>query len=216
MSPNPESILDSVKKTLGLDDTVTAFDLDLTLLINGAMGNLHQVGVGGDTGFVIADNTMLWSQYVTSLTYLNQVKQYIFTWVKLAFDPPGTSFVIAAFEKQAEELLWRIGVAVEAENPPSDPFTGITIPTTPTGPTLNPAHDYYWWDITTEGDFIPPANVGDIGFNTIDWNIWSLDLLNTQYAELWDLTGLSDFPSEAAIGDMGIDTVSGDMWRNEA
>lgn len=120
---NPESILDSVKKALGIDSTATAFDLDITLFINGAMGNLQQVGVGGATGFVIADNTTLWSQYVASQLYLNQVKQYIFTWVKLAFDPPATSFGIAAFEKQAQELLWRINVAVEAENPPNDPFT---------------------------------------------------------------------------------------------
>lgn len=120
---NPESILDSVKKVLGIDSTATAFDLDITLLINAAMGNLQQVGVGGATGFVIQDNSTLWSQYVTSMLYLNQVKQYIFTWVKLAFDPPATSFVIAAFEKQAEELLWRINVAVEAENPPNNPFT---------------------------------------------------------------------------------------------
>lgn len=123
MSSNPESILDSVKKALGLESESTAFDLDITLFINGAMGNLQQAGVGGDTGFMIQDNSTLWSQYVTSLLYLNQVKQYIFTWVRLAFDPPGTSFVIAAFEKQMEELLWRINVAVEKESPPSDPFT---------------------------------------------------------------------------------------------
>lgn len=123
MSANPESILDSVKKALGLDSEATVFDLDIVLFINGAMGNLQQVGVGGDTGFVIQDRTTLWSQYVASQLYLNQVKQYIFTWVRLAFDPPGTSFGIAAFEKMAEELIWRIGVAVESENPPSNPFT---------------------------------------------------------------------------------------------
>lgn len=120
---NPESILDSIKKSLGIDSTVTSFDLDITLLINAAMGNLQQVGVGGATGFEIQDNTTLWSQYVVSQLYLNQVKQYILMWVRLAFDPPGTSFVIAAFEKQLEELLWRINISVEAENPPNDPFT---------------------------------------------------------------------------------------------
>lgn len=122
MSSNPESILDSVKKALGIDGSDTSFDLDITLFINAAMDNLQQVGVGGDTAFVIADNTTLWSQYVSSFTYLNQVKQYIFTWVRLAFDPPATSFAIAAFEHQRDELLWRISVAVEHETPPTDPF----------------------------------------------------------------------------------------------
>jgi hypothetical protein len=42
--------------------------------------------------------------------------------VRLAFDPPATSFGIAAFEKQLEELGWRINHAVEMANPPTDPF----------------------------------------------------------------------------------------------
>jgi hypothetical protein len=122
MTTNQESILDSVKKVLGFDAEYTAFDVDILLYINSAFGSLKQLGVGSDTGFVISDNTTLWVQYVTSMSYLGMVKQYICMAVKLAFDPPGTSFGINAIQEQIRELGWRICVAVEAEVPPSDPF----------------------------------------------------------------------------------------------
>lgn len=122
MTANPNSILDSVKKVLGFEPEYTAFDLDIILHINGAFGSLQQLGVGSETGFVIEDNTTLWSQYISQLLYLGMVKQYIFMTVRLAFDPPGTSFAIDAFDKQIQQLAWRINVAVESLNPPSDPI----------------------------------------------------------------------------------------------
>lgn len=127
MPANPDSILDTVKKALGLDSTDTSFDLDVTMFINSAFGALKQLGVGSDTGFMVSDNTTLWSQYISGLAYLGMVKNYVYMFVKLAFDPPLTSFGIAAVEKLVEELGWRINHAVELENPPIDPF-GATMP----------------------------------------------------------------------------------------
>lgn len=122
MSLNPDSILDSVKKALGLDYTDTTFDLDVTMFINSAFGSLTQLGVGSDTGFIISDNTTQWSQYVSDLMYLGMLKSYIFMSVKLAFDPPSTSFGIDAFKEQKQELAWRINIEAEHINPPTDPF----------------------------------------------------------------------------------------------
>jgi hypothetical protein len=122
MPANPNSILDTVKKALGFDPEFEAFDLDITLFTNAAFGYLRQLGVGSDTGFIISDNTTLWSQYVTSLTLLNMVKTYIFMFVKLAFDPPATSFGIDAVKGQIDQLGWRINIVAEELNPPSDPF----------------------------------------------------------------------------------------------
>ena len=119
---NPDSILDSTKKFIGFDSTFTAFDIDITMNINAAFGSLQQLGVGGDTGFIISDNTTLWSQYVSDLVYLGMVKQYIFLSTKLAFDPPATSFAIEAIHKQLEQLGWRINVAAEHITPPDNPF----------------------------------------------------------------------------------------------
>ena len=122
MAPNPDSILDSIKHVLGIAEDYTAFDLDVVIFTNSALGSLQQIGVGGDSGFIITDNTTLWSQYCTSLSYLNMVKTYIYMSVRLAFDPPANSFGLGAIEHQLEQLAWRINAAVEAETPPSDPF----------------------------------------------------------------------------------------------
>jgi hypothetical protein len=126
MPANPNSILDTVKKALGFDPEFEAFDLDITLFTNAAFGYLRQLGVGSDTGFIISDNTTLWSQYITSLEYLNMVKTYIIMFVKLAFDPPATSFGIDAVKGQIDQLGWRINIVAEELNPPSDPFDSDT------------------------------------------------------------------------------------------
>lgn len=118
---DPNSILDSVKKVLGFDPDDTSFDLDVILFINATMGKLRQLGIGSDTGFVITSRSVLWSQYITNLAILSMVKQYIFMSVRLAFDPPATSFGIESFQKTADELGWRILSAVEEFTPPSDP-----------------------------------------------------------------------------------------------
>lgn len=130
MSPNPDSILDSVKKALGLDSADTSFDLDVTMFINASFGPLKQFGVGPDTGFMIVDNTTLWSQYVTDATYLGMVKNYIFMTVRQVFDPPSNPKTIDAVEKIIQELGWRITHAVETSTPPSDPFATVTTSTT--------------------------------------------------------------------------------------
>ncbi len=122
MPANPDSILDSVKHALGLDPDYTVFDIDVLLFINASFGTLQQLGVGSDTGFIITDNTTLWSQYISNLSYLNMVKMFIYMTVRKAFDPPATSFGIQAIDAQIQELVWRINVAVEAEAPPASPF----------------------------------------------------------------------------------------------
>lgn len=119
---NPDSILDSVKKAIGLDSTNTAFDLDVTMFINSAFGSLRQLGVGADTGFLISDNTTLWAQYVADLAILGMVKSYIFLCVRLSFDPPEGRMTMPAMQKMIEEMAWRINIEAERINPPTDPF----------------------------------------------------------------------------------------------
>lgn len=124
MTFNPESILDSVKKLIGLNSSDTSFDDDVTLFVNATFGSLRQLGVGSDTGFVIVNNTTVWSQYITNLALVGMIKSYIFMRVKLAFDPPATSFGIDAIKFQVQELEWRINSVAEQFDPPSDPFGG--------------------------------------------------------------------------------------------
>ena len=50
-----DSILNSIKKLLGIAEDYACFDMDITLQINSALSVLTQIGVGPETGFTVAD-----------------------------------------------------------------------------------------------------------------------------------------------------------------
>lgn len=108
-----DSILQSVKKTLGLDAEYTAFDHDIILHINSTFGTLHQLGIGPANGFLIVDSSSTWDEFLGDNTPLNSVKTYMYLKVRLLFDPPTLSFLITAIEEQIKELEWRLTVARE-------------------------------------------------------------------------------------------------------
>lgn len=121
-----DSVLDSVKKVLGLDPSYTAFDVDVIMHANTVFSNLNQLGIGPDDGFMIEDNTATWAAFINTDVKLNSVKTYVYLKVRLLFDPPNTSFVIDAMNKQIEELEWRLSIKREGEswtdpNPPQQP-----------------------------------------------------------------------------------------------
>lgn len=111
-----ESILQSTKKILGIEPDYTAFDMDIIMHINGTLATLNQLGIGPEEGFMIEDESAEWGELLDDDPKLNNVKQYMYLKVKLAFDPPTTSFALAAFEKQIEEHVWRINVYREGRD----------------------------------------------------------------------------------------------------
>lgn len=114
-----DSILDSTKKVLGIDAAYTAFDYDVTMLINAAFSTLHQLGVGPTTGFAITGKTEKWSDFFEEVDpTLNNVQAYVFLSVRLAFDPPQSGYATSAFQKQLEELAWRLNMRVEEKKYP--------------------------------------------------------------------------------------------------
>ena len=104
------SILDSVKKTLGLAADYTAFDTDIILYINSVFSTLTQIGVGPEDGYSIDSSTPTWDAFVGTDKNLNSVKSYVCLKVRLLFDPPTTSFAITAIEEMIKEAEWRIYV----------------------------------------------------------------------------------------------------------
>lgn len=116
-----QSILKSTKKVLGLDpDSYTAFDLDVITHINAAFVILHDLGVGPDEGFMIEDETATWGEFLLlagTEHSLNLIKTYVFLKVRMLFDPPTTSFLIDAMDKQIKEYEWRLNVIREYELP---------------------------------------------------------------------------------------------------
>ncbi len=110
---NPNSILDSVKKDLGIMPDYTYFDPDIIMGINSAFSILTQLGVGPSSGFSITDNTTLWSDYIPDDPHLEMVKTYVSKKTKQFFDPPSTGPIAEAQERVLKEMEWRINIAVD-------------------------------------------------------------------------------------------------------
>ena len=105
------SILDSIKQLLGIGSDDTSFDAEIIMDINGALMIMNQLGVGPIGGFSITSKTDLWTDFLGARTDLDLVRPAVFLRVKLLFDPPANSFLVASIEKQLQEYDWRIEFA---------------------------------------------------------------------------------------------------------
>lgn len=106
-----QSILISTKKILGIAGDYDAFDLDVITHINSTFSTLTQLGVGPAGGFMIEDAEAKWEDFIDPADFqYNSVKSYVFLRVRQLFDPPSTSYLISAVERQISELEWRLNV----------------------------------------------------------------------------------------------------------
>lgn len=106
----PTSILSSTKKVLGISEDYTAFDVDITMHINSAFSTLNQLGIGPADGFSIEDKAKKWDEYTVPPNQLGLVRDLVYLKTRMLFDPPTTSFLIEAVEKQIREHEWRLSV----------------------------------------------------------------------------------------------------------
>lgn len=112
-----DSILMTIRKLVCGDPYADHFDTDLLVHINACFSILNQLGVGPESGFVVTDETQSWSSYVADNRTLNMVKTYVTLKVKKIFDPPLTSSVLEAMDKEISQLEWRLNVAVDPVKP---------------------------------------------------------------------------------------------------
>ena len=110
-----ESILDSIKKLLGIQKEYTHFDSDLIMHINTALSVLTQLGIGPTKGFSISDSTSKWKDFIGDDPRLESVRSFIHLKVKLLFDPPLGTASIEAINRQISELEWRINLTVDPD-----------------------------------------------------------------------------------------------------
>lgn len=103
-----ESILNSVKKVLGLPQDYTVFDPDLVMHINSVFMALNQMGIGPEGGFAIYGPEECWGDYMAVCPGLEAVKSYVALKVRLLFDPPQSSVTMDAIKNNLSELEWRI------------------------------------------------------------------------------------------------------------
>lgn len=108
------SILNSIKKLLGLSKDYDAFDTDIIIHINTVFMTLNQLGVGPSDGFSIVDKSAVWKDYILDSKDLEAVKTYIYLKVRLVFDPPLNASVLESMKQTIAELEWRLNVQAES------------------------------------------------------------------------------------------------------
>ena len=124
-----ESILTSIKKLLLIPAEYEHFDTDLIIHINSVFMTLTQLGVGPAEGFTIKDEEDIWTDFITDPNKLQSVKTYMYLKVRLLFDPSSLgSATLAAYERQIQELEWRLNVEVET---PGEDDTVVATPSVP-------------------------------------------------------------------------------------
>lgn len=110
-----DSILNTVKKMLGLQPDYNAFDVDVLVNINAALMSLMQIGVGPEEGFVVTGSDETWSDFLeaSQLTELGALQNYVYLKVRTLFDPPTNSSVLEAMNKVILEYEWRMNIQVD-------------------------------------------------------------------------------------------------------
>lgn len=111
---NSDSILNSIKKLIGLDPDYTEFDTDLIIHINSVFLDLEQLGAGSQDGFFIEGSTETWEDFLPDdPLVLNSIKSYMYLKVKKLFDPPTSSSAMDSLNSLIDRFEWRINVAIE-------------------------------------------------------------------------------------------------------
>lgn len=108
-----ESILNSIKQLLGPDSSYDVFDQDILIHINMALSILTQHGVGPSRGFRVEGPSETWEDFLGDSEHIDMIKTYVYMKVKMAFDPPSSSFVMSAMEDTCRELEWRMYIDAE-------------------------------------------------------------------------------------------------------
>lgn len=119
-----DSILNSVKKVIGILPDQTEFNVDILIFINSAISILTQLGVGPEEGFTVTDDTTTYEDFLgPNSKETNMVKAYLAHHVRMNFDPPQSSIVSQAILASIKELECRLNMQVD----PRDTFDkGVT------------------------------------------------------------------------------------------
>lgn len=125
------SILTTIKKDLGIPETVTDFDTDVTMAINTAINALTQIGVGPEEGYRIQGVENEWEELLGEDPGLEEAKSYIFIKTKMLFDPVQMSSIVRdCYDRFLKEIEWRLATHVELKEtdisePPDVPEDSI-------------------------------------------------------------------------------------------
>lgn len=100
-------ILIATKDLLGIPEDETSFDSSLIFYINEALFTLNALGVG-EEGYQTNALEGTFEDFVDDEGAYSTLQMYVFLKVRLSFDPPTSSFVLAAMENRVKELEFRL------------------------------------------------------------------------------------------------------------
>lgn len=107
-NPMDESIMDSIKETIGIHSDNHDFDPNLIIAINAVLFIIYQEGLS-DEAYKITDNTTKWSDILLHEKSIDL--STLITWAglktKMIFDPPTSSAISTAIKESINELEWR-------------------------------------------------------------------------------------------------------------
>lgn len=107
------SILETIKKLIGIDKDYDVYDIDLIVSINSSFMILNQLGIGPETPFSITDSSSTWKDFFGDEEIFALAKSYIYLRSKLLFDPPSSGVLHEAVERQISEFEWRMHVQAD-------------------------------------------------------------------------------------------------------
>lgn len=113
-----DSILNYVKKRIGISKDCDDFDTDILGAANLAFSTLTQLGAGPKTGFWLEDENTEWSDYLDESdpqykVLLGFIKEYIYIKARLSIDIPTSSILVEVLERNYKELEVRIKDEIE-------------------------------------------------------------------------------------------------------
>lgn len=111
-----DSILNSIKKSLGITPEYTQFDPEIIMHINSVFMFLQQIGVGPANTYSIESDSETWTDFFSSANVkdISAAKSLMFLKVKMLFDPPTIGSVNESYNKLIDELTWRC--SIEGDN----------------------------------------------------------------------------------------------------
>lgn len=120
------SILLSIKKSIVGPPEYTPFDADLIMHINSQIANLYQLGLDSAKSVVVDGADQLWTDLIPAGdSRLQFVRTYVYTKVKMIFDPPTSTAQMQALKDAAAEAEFRISTAVDKPYDDLDPASPV-------------------------------------------------------------------------------------------
>lgn len=109
---NPDSILGTIKKLLGVTDD--GFDQDLITNINSAFMQLYVLGVRPEGMYSIIGSVETWADFFSGITPLASAKTFTYLKTRLIFDPPQHGPTLESFERQISQLEYALRLEAES------------------------------------------------------------------------------------------------------